>query len=188
MRSRAPSPRKSPAHGILVNSMSPGWVQYRHGRRGCAALGRGGRRYRRVALRCCRRTVPRANSSGIASPFPGDEARVPSCPRDRRLPAGNRVQPREARLFEPDLRLQEGAARPRVDGGRLRGLSREARRTGCAIALTAAFAWHRTQELPQYARFCEKMLVQASDGISIDEAREANKELRGVLQPRRSTT
>lgn len=44
--------------------------------------------------------------------------------------------------------------------------------------VNAAFAWHRTKELPQYAKFCEKMLAQASDGISIDEAREANKELR----------
>jgi Family of unknown function (DUF6279) len=42
----------------------------------------------------------------------------------------------------------------------------------------AAFAWHRSQELPQYMRFCENMLSEAADGISVDEARQANKELR----------
>jgi Family of unknown function (DUF6279) len=43
----------------------------------------------------------------------------------------------------------------------------------------AAFAWHRAKELPQYERFCETMLAQAADGISVEEARAADKELRG---------
>ena len=43
----------------------------------------------------------------------------------------------------------------------------------------AAFAWHRAQELPQYRQFCERLLAQAADGISVDEARAANKALRG---------
>jgi hypothetical protein len=42
----------------------------------------------------------------------------------------------------------------------------------------AAFAWHRSEELPQYERFCERMLADAADGISVAEARAANKELR----------
>jgi len=42
----------------------------------------------------------------------------------------------------------------------------------------AAFAWHRAQELPQYERFLDRMLNEAADGISVEEARGANKELR----------
>jgi len=42
----------------------------------------------------------------------------------------------------------------------------------------AAFAWHRSRELPQYEAFCQRMLAQAADGISIDEARAANQALR----------
>jgi hypothetical protein len=42
----------------------------------------------------------------------------------------------------------------------------------------AAFAWHRVQEIPQYERFLGRMLAEAADGISVEEARGANKELR----------
>jgi len=45
--------------------------------------------------------------------------------------------------------------------------------------VNAAFAWHKTKELPLYEQFCERMLVAAADGISIEEARTANTELRG---------
>ncbi len=45
--------------------------------------------------------------------------------------------------------------------------------------VNAAFAWHRTKELPQYEKFCERMLAEAADGISVEEARGANAELRG---------
>jgi hypothetical protein len=43
----------------------------------------------------------------------------------------------------------------------------------------AAFAWHRREELPQYEQFLERMLTEAADGISVEEARNANRELRG---------
>jgi hypothetical protein len=42
-----------------------------------------------------------------------------------------------------------------------------------------AFAWHRTQELPEYRRFFERVLVEAQDNISVDEAAAANRDLRG---------
>ena len=45
--------------------------------------------------------------------------------------------------------------------------------------LERAFAWHRAQELPAYRRFFEKVLVQAADNISVDEADADNRELRG---------
>lgn len=48
--------------------------------------------------------------------------------------------------------------------------------------VSAAFAWHRSQEIPQYQQFCERMLSEASDGISVDEARGADKELRGYYE------
>jgi hypothetical protein len=39
-------------------------------------------------------------------------------------------------------------------------------------------AWHRAQELPEYRRFLEKVLVQAQDSISVEEARAAHREMR----------
>jgi hypothetical protein len=42
----------------------------------------------------------------------------------------------------------------------------------------SAFAWHRVKELPQYEQFCKRMLAEAADGISVDEARGADVELR----------
>jgi hypothetical protein len=44
--------------------------------------------------------------------------------------------------------------------------------------LTRAFAWHRTQELPDYRRFLERVAVQAGDGISVEEARVAHRAMR----------
>jgi hypothetical protein len=41
-----------------------------------------------------------------------------------------------------------------------------------------AFAWHRAQELPEYRRFFEKVLVDAQDNISVEEAAVAHRELR----------
>ena len=42
----------------------------------------------------------------------------------------------------------------------------------------AAFAWHRAQELPQYQQFCEALAARAADGFTVEQARQANKELR----------
>lgn len=44
--------------------------------------------------------------------------------------------------------------------------------------LTRAFAWHRADELPEYRRFLEKVLRQAEDNITVDEARADYRELR----------
>jgi outer membrane lipopolysaccharide assembly protein LptE/RlpB len=44
--------------------------------------------------------------------------------------------------------------------------------------LARAFAWHRSQELPEYRRFLERVLAQADDGISVEEARAAQREMR----------
>jgi hypothetical protein len=44
--------------------------------------------------------------------------------------------------------------------------------------ITRAFAWHRSQELPEYRRFLERVAVQSEDGISIEEARLAHREMR----------
>jgi uncharacterized protein Smg (DUF494 family) len=41
-----------------------------------------------------------------------------------------------------------------------------------------AFAWHRTRELPEYHRFFEKVLAQARDNITVDEAATDHAELR----------
>ena len=41
-----------------------------------------------------------------------------------------------------------------------------------------AFAWHRTRELPEYHRFFEKVLAQARDNITVDEAAIDHGELR----------
>jgi uncharacterized protein DUF6279 len=44
--------------------------------------------------------------------------------------------------------------------------------------LVRAFAWHRAQELPEYRRFFERVLVESQDTISVEEARNAHRELR----------
>jgi hypothetical protein len=44
--------------------------------------------------------------------------------------------------------------------------------------LARVFAWHRTQQLPEYRRFLERVLAEAQDGISVEEARDANRDLR----------
>jgi hypothetical protein len=41
-----------------------------------------------------------------------------------------------------------------------------------------AFTWHRTRELPEYHRFFEKVLMQAQDSISVEEAAVDHGELR----------
>ncbi len=45
--------------------------------------------------------------------------------------------------------------------------------------LSRTIAWHREQELPEYRRFFERLSAQAADGISVEEARDAHRELRG---------
>jgi hypothetical protein len=45
-----------------------------------------------------------------------------------------------------------------------------------------AFAWHRARELPEYRRFFERVLVQAQDDISVEEAAAANRDLRGYYR------
>jgi hypothetical protein len=47
---------------------------------------------------------------------------------------------------------------------------------------TRAFAWHRSQELPEYRRFLEKVLAQSEDNISAEEAAWAQRELRSYYQ------
>jgi len=42
----------------------------------------------------------------------------------------------------------------------------------------SAFAWHRARELPEYHRFFEKVLAQAQDNITVEEAAEDHRELR----------
>jgi hypothetical protein len=42
-----------------------------------------------------------------------------------------------------------------------------------------AMAWHREQELPEYRRFVEALIVKVEDGVSVEEAREAHRTLRG---------
>ncbi|MGZ5104004.1 MAG: DUF6279 family lipoprotein [Usitatibacter sp.] len=44
--------------------------------------------------------------------------------------------------------------------------------------LAQTFAWHRSQELPEYRHFLERMLERSADGLSAGEAREAYRELR----------
>ena len=41
-----------------------------------------------------------------------------------------------------------------------------------------AFLWHRSQELPEYKRFFEKVLQQAEDNISVDEAAADHRAIR----------
>ena len=41
-----------------------------------------------------------------------------------------------------------------------------------------AFAWHRARELPEYRGFFERVLVQAQDNISIEEAAADHRDLR----------
>ena len=45
--------------------------------------------------------------------------------------------------------------------------------------MSSAFAWHRERELPEYRRFLEKVLAQAEDNISVEEAAADYRELRG---------
>ena len=42
-----------------------------------------------------------------------------------------------------------------------------------------AFAWHRHEQLPEYRRFLEKVLKQAEDNITVEEAATDHRELRG---------
>ncbi|HUQ29632.1 MAG TPA: DUF6279 family lipoprotein [Usitatibacter sp.] len=44
--------------------------------------------------------------------------------------------------------------------------------------VSRAFAWHRAQQLPEYRGFFERVLVQAADNISVDEAAAAQRDLR----------
>jgi hypothetical protein len=44
--------------------------------------------------------------------------------------------------------------------------------------IASAHAWHRAQELPEYRRWLETLLDYAADGISVDEAGAAYRELR----------
>jgi hypothetical protein len=44
--------------------------------------------------------------------------------------------------------------------------------------LAKTMAWHRANELPEYRRFFERALALAADGISVEEARTAHRELR----------
>jgi hypothetical protein len=44
--------------------------------------------------------------------------------------------------------------------------------------LLRAFAWHRARELPEYRRFFERVLEQARDSISVEEARADYADLR----------
>jgi hypothetical protein len=44
--------------------------------------------------------------------------------------------------------------------------------------VSRAFAWHRAQELPEYHRFFEKVLAQAQDNITVEEAAIDHGELR----------
>lgn len=45
--------------------------------------------------------------------------------------------------------------------------------------MSSAFAWHRARELPEYRRFLERVLAQAEDNITIEEAATDYRELRG---------
>jgi hypothetical protein len=44
--------------------------------------------------------------------------------------------------------------------------------------MTSAFAWHRARELPEYRRFLEKVLAQAEDNITVEEAAVDYREMR----------
>ena len=44
--------------------------------------------------------------------------------------------------------------------------------------VTRAFAWHRSRELPEYRAFFERVLAQAQDNITVEEAAAAHRELR----------
>lgn len=44
--------------------------------------------------------------------------------------------------------------------------------------MSSAFAWHRARELPEYRRFLEKVLAQAEDNISVEEAASDYREMR----------
>ena len=44
--------------------------------------------------------------------------------------------------------------------------------------MSSAFSWHRARELPEYRRFLEKVLAQAEDNITVDEAAADYREMR----------
>ena len=44
--------------------------------------------------------------------------------------------------------------------------------------MSSAFAWHRSRELPEYRRFLEKVLAQAEDNITVEEAAADYREMR----------
>ena len=44
--------------------------------------------------------------------------------------------------------------------------------------VSRAFAWHRARELPEYRAFFERVLAQAEDNISVEEAAADHRELR----------
>lgn len=44
--------------------------------------------------------------------------------------------------------------------------------------MASAFAWHRARELPEYRRFLEKVLAQAEDNITVQEAATDYQEMR----------
>lgn len=44
--------------------------------------------------------------------------------------------------------------------------------------LTRTVAWHRARELPEYRRFFETVLARIEDNITVDEAREAHRDIR----------
>lgn len=44
--------------------------------------------------------------------------------------------------------------------------------------IARAFAWHRAEELPEFRRFLETVLVQTRNDISVDEARSDYRDLR----------
>jgi uncharacterized protein Smg (DUF494 family) len=45
-----------------------------------------------------------------------------------------------------------------------------------------AFAWHRQQQLPEYKRFLEKVIAQAEDQITLEEAASDHRQLRAYYQ------
>ncbi len=48
--------------------------------------------------------------------------------------------------------------------------------------LARALEWHRARELPEYERFMEWAAITSRDGITVDEARQAHRELRGYYE------
>lgn len=58
----------------------------------------------------------------------------------------------------------------------------DAQRAWVNDRLSAAMQWHRARELPEYERFMEWAAISSRDGITVDEARQAHRELRGYYQ------